>query len=128
MHANLAVAYCSLTDRCDDQGLQEAQAAIDLDRQLGRLDHMAVPLIVLGQIHQCSGALDDALRYYEEALTLARAVGEPQLLFPCYDGIATVHLDKGDHVQAERYLLEAERVCKEAGVQPESLLVLPFFT
>jgi len=24
--------------------------------------------------------------------------------------------------------LEAERVCKEAGVQPESLLVLPFFT
>ena len=27
-----------------------AQAAIELDRQLGELDHLAVPLIVLGRL------------------------------------------------------------------------------
>jgi hypothetical protein len=30
-----------------------------------------------------------------EALTVAEEVSEPQLLFPCYDGLATLHLDLG---------------------------------
>ena len=47
LYANLAVAYCTLTNRCDEEGIGAAQAAIDLDRRLGRLDHLAVPLIVL---------------------------------------------------------------------------------
>jgi adenylate cyclase len=66
LYANLAVAYCALTQRCDDDGLSAAQSAIDLDRQLGQIDHLAVPLIVLGQIHQCHGNADLALRYYEK--------------------------------------------------------------
>jgi predicted ATPase/class 3 adenylate cyclase len=126
LYANLAVAYCALTDRCDVEGIRAAEAAIDLDRRLGQLDHMAVPLIVLGQIHQCHGAPDVALAYYREALTLAEDAGEPQLLFPCYDGIGTVHLDKGDTAEAERYLLLAEEVCQRAGVDRDSLVVLPF--
>ena len=48
LYANLAVAYCALTNRCDEQGIGAAHAAIDLDRRLGQLDHLAVPLIVLG--------------------------------------------------------------------------------
>ena len=55
LYANLAVAYCALTDRCEAEGIEAAQMAIDLDRRLGLLDHLAVPLIVLGQIHQCHG-------------------------------------------------------------------------
>ena len=55
LYANLAVAYCALTDRCEAEGVEAAQTAIDLDRRLGLLDHLAVPLIVLGQIHQCHG-------------------------------------------------------------------------
>ena len=35
LYANLAVAYCALTNRCDDDGVAAAQAAIALDRQLG---------------------------------------------------------------------------------------------
>jgi hypothetical protein len=86
LYANLAVAYCALTQRCDDDGLRAAQSAIDLDRQLGQIDHLAVPLIVLGQIHQCHGEFEKALRYYEEARGLAEEMGEPQLMFPCYEG------------------------------------------
>ena len=51
LYANLAVAYCALTNRCDEQGVGAAHAANDLDRRFGQLDHLAVPLIVLGQIY-----------------------------------------------------------------------------
>jgi tetratricopeptide (TPR) repeat protein len=126
LYANLAVAYCALTDRCEAEGVEAAQAAIDLDRRLGLLDHLAVPLIVLGQIHQCHGEHAKAFAMYEEALRLAEQVGEAQLLFPCYDGLATLYLDAGNQAQAETYLAKAQEVCERAGVEPDALMVLPF--
>ena len=126
LYANLAVAYCALTDRCEAEGVEAARAAIDLDRRLGLLDHLAVPLIVLGQIHQCHGEATQAFAMYEEALDLAERVGEPQLLFPCYDGLATLYLDAGNQAQAEAYLAKAQAVCEQAGLEPDALMVLPF--
>jgi adenylate cyclase len=126
LYANLAVAYCALTDRCEAEGVEAAQTAIDLDRRLGLLDHLAVPLIVLGQIHQCHGEHREAFAMYEEALGLAEAVGDPQLLFPCYDGLATLHLDAGNQTMAEQYLTKAQEICARAGVEPDALMVLPF--
>jgi adenylate cyclase len=126
LYANLAVAYCSLTDRCEAEGFEAAQKAIDLDRRLGLLDHLAVPLIVLGQIYQCHGEHTQALACYEEALGHAEKAGEPQLLFPCYDGLATIYLDVGDQVRAEVYLARSQEICERAGVDPDALTILPF--
>jgi adenylate cyclase len=126
LYANLAVAYCALTDRCEAEGIEAAQAAIELDRQLGQLDHLAVPLIVLGQIYQCHGDPPRALECYREALGLVEGTREPQLMFPCYDGLATLHLDLGDEAEAERYLTLAQEVCERAGLDPDSLVLLPF--
>jgi adenylate cyclase len=126
LYANLAVAYCALTDRCEAEGVEAARTAIDLDRRLGLLDHLAVPLIVLGQIHQCHGEHVQAFASYQEALALAEQVGEPQLLFPCYDGLATLYLDSGDRARAEAYLAKAQAVCEAAGLEPDALMVLPF--
>jgi adenylate cyclase len=126
LYANLAVAYCALTNRCDEQGIGAAHAAIDLDRRLGQLDHLAVPLIVLGQIYQCHGNPTRAIAHYQEALALAEDAGEPQLLFPCYDGLATVHLDLGDEGLAEEFMQKAQAVCERAGLEPDALVVLPF--
>jgi tetratricopeptide (TPR) repeat protein len=126
LYANLAVAYCALTDRCEAEGVEAAHRAIDLDRRLGLLDHLAVPLIVLGQIHQCHGDHDAALASYEEALSLAERADEPQLLFPCYDGLATLNLDAGNVAMAEVYLAKSQEVCKRAGLEPDALMVLPF--
>ena len=126
LYANLAVAYCALTDRCEAEGVEAAQAAIDLDRRLGLLDHLAVPLIVLGQIHQCHGEHRQAFAMYEEARALAEQVGDPQLLFPCYDGLATLHLDAGNQDMAAAYFAKAQAVCDRAGVEPDALMVLPF--
>ena len=127
LYANLAVAYCALTDRCEAEGMDAARKAIDLDRRLGLIDHLAVPLIVLGQIHQCHGERGPALAAYEEALALAEQVDEPQLLFPCYDGLATLHLDDGNFAQAESFLEKSKQVCERAALEPDALMVLPFF-
>jgi len=126
LYTNLAVAYCALTNRCDADGIGAAHTAIELDRRLGQLDHLAVPLVVLGQIYQCHGEPGRALGYYQEAMVLAERVGEPQLLFPCYDGLATLFLDAGDDAQAERYMRKAQEVCQRAGLEPDALTVLPF--
>ena len=84
---------CALTDRCESEGLQASQTAANIDRELGQLNHLAkIWLIVMAQIHQCQGELQQAQDAYGEALTLAEKAGEPQLLFPCYDGLATIHL------------------------------------
>ena len=126
LYANLAVAYCALTNQCDIEGLRAAEAAIELDRRLGQLDHLAVPLIVLAQIHQCHGDPQQALRYYGEARELAERIGEPQLLFPVYDGLGTLYLDLGDIERAEGFLTRANEVCDAAGLDRDALVVLPF--
>ena len=128
LYTNLAVAYCALTNRCDEDGIGAAHTAIELDRRLGQLDHLAVPLVVLGQIYQCHGDPELAMGYYREAMTLAESVGEPQLLFPCYDGLATLFLDAGDDTQAEHYMRKAREVCQRAGLEPDDLTVLPFLS
>ena len=124
--ANLAVASCTFTDRCAGEGMVAAEKAIELDRALDQREHLPVPLIVLGQIHQCHGQPELAARYYTDALELARETGEPQMLFPCYDGLATLNLDLDDLQEAERYFALAQNVCAEHGLDPEALIVLPF--
>jgi adenylate cyclase len=124
--ANLAVACCTFTDRCADEGVPAAEKAIELDRALDQREHLSVPLIVLGQIHQCHGQPELAASCYNEALELARETGEPQLLFPCYDGLATLSLDLDDLLEAERYFALAQEVCVGHGLDPEALVVLPF--
>jgi adenylate cyclase len=126
IYANLATAYCALTDRCETEGLEAAQAAAALDRELGQLDHLAVPLVVMAQIHQCRGELLQAQQEYREALALAEKIGEPQLILPCYDGLATIHLDRGDRAKAEEYMEKARVLCERTGLDPDALLLLPF--
>ena len=128
LYANLAVSYCALTDRCEADGVEAARTSIDLDRRLGLLDHLAVPLIVIGQIHQCRGEFERAFASYHEALELAEKAGEPQLLFPCYDGLATLHLEAGERDAAESYFEKSADVCRRVGVEPEALMLLPFLS
>ena len=128
MYANLAAAYCSLTDRCEIEGLEAARSAVTLDRELGQLDHLAVPLIVMAQIHQCKGQLQEAQDAYEEALALAEKIAEPQLILPCYDGLATIHLDRGDRTLANQFMEKAQKLCERTGLDPDALLLLPFLS
>ena len=124
--ANLAVANCTFTNRCGDEGVPAAEKAIEIDRALDQREHLPIPLIVLGQIHQCHGQPELAVRYYNEALEVAQETGEPQQLFPCYDGLATLNLDRGNMPEAERYFALAQDICTRHGLDPAALIVLPF--
>ncbi|ESY16092.1 MULTISPECIES: adenylate/guanylate cyclase domain-containing protein [unclassified Mesorhizobium] len=124
--ANLAVACCTFTDRCPTEGVPAAEKAIEIDRALDQREHLPVPLIVLGQIHQCNGHPELAIGLFHEALEVARETGEPQLLFPCYDGLATLNLDLDNLAEAERFFSLAQGICAQHGLDPEALVVLPF--
>jgi len=124
--ANLAVACCTFTGRCSDEGVPAAEKAIELDRALDQREHLPVSLTVLGQIYQCHGQEDLAVRCYSEALEVAQESGEPQQLFPCYDGLATLNLERGNVAEAERYFALAHGICARHGLDPEALIVLPF--
>lgn len=124
--ATLAVASCTFTDKCSDEGVPAAEKAIELDRALDQREHLSVPLIVLGQIYQCHGQPGLAARCYYEAIAVAEETGEPQQLFPCYDGLATLNLDRGDMPEAERYFALAHDICARHGLDPQGLIVLPF--
>jgi adenylate cyclase len=126
LYANLAGAYCTFTGQCEVEGITAAEAAINLDRQLGQLDHLAVALVVLAQIHQCHGDPEAALVCFQEALRLAQEMREPQLLFPCYEGLATVYLEAGDIARTEEFMAKGQQVCEEAGLDVESLVMMPF--
>ena len=61
-----------------------------------------------------------------EALALAEKIGEPQLILPCYDGLATIHLDRGDRARAEELMERSRQLCERTGLDPDTLLLLPF--
>ena len=125
LHCALASGHCGIGDDYD-AGVRAAQAAIDLDRALGHKGHLPVPLIVLAQVHQCRGDAVASERSYREALGLSEAIGEPQLLVPCYDGLATLAMERGDDDEAEAWLARCRALQQATGWSDASFLVLPF--
>jgi class 3 adenylate cyclase/tetratricopeptide (TPR) repeat protein len=125
LFCTLAGGHCTLAGDYDE-GIKAAEAAVEVDRRLGQRSHLPVPLIILAQIHQCRGESEPSARYYREALEVASAVGEPQLLFPCYDGLATLAIEAGDEAAAEQWLAKSREVQQATGWTSETFLVLPF--
>jgi predicted ATPase/class 3 adenylate cyclase len=125
LYCTLASGHCSINGDYDE-GIRAAEAGIELDRRLGQRSHLAVPLIILAQVHQCRGDADSSRRYYEEALGLAEEIGEPQLLVPCYDGLGTLAIERGDEADADRWLERGRAVQELTGGTSETFLVLPF--
>ena len=127
LFCTLAGGHCTVAGDYDE-GIKAAEAAVEVDRRLGQRSHLPVPLIILAQIHQCRGENEQSARYYREALEVASTVGEPQLLFPCYDGLATLAIDAGDEAEAERWLTKSREVQETTGWTSDTFLVLPFLT
>jgi class 3 adenylate cyclase/tetratricopeptide (TPR) repeat protein len=125
LYCTLAGGHCTLSGDYDG-GVRAAEAAVELDRRLGQRNHLPIPLIILGQIHQCRGEYERSAASYREALEVAEEVGEPQLLFPCYDGLATLAIERGDEEEAERWLARSREVQVATGWSSDTFFVLPF--
>jgi tetratricopeptide (TPR) repeat protein len=124
--------YCALAGgRCTisgdlDEGVRAARAAVELDQQFGQQNHLPVPLILLGQIYQCGGDLARAEHYYRQALGVAESIGEPQLLVPCYDGLATLAIEQDRPEEADAWLAKRRAVEQLTGWTSDTFLILPF--
>jgi predicted ATPase/class 3 adenylate cyclase len=125
LYCTLAGGHCTLAGDYDG-GVRAAEAAVELDRRLGQRNHLPIPLIILGQIHQCRGAWDESAACYRQALEVAEEIGEPQLLFPCYDGLATLAIEQGLEDEAERWLERSREVQAATGWTSDTFFVLPF--
>jgi class 3 adenylate cyclase/tetratricopeptide (TPR) repeat protein len=125
LYCALAGGHCTLAGDYDN-GIRAAQAAVELDQRLGQRNHLPIPLIILAQICQCGGDYVQSERYYREALAVAETVGEPQLLFPCYEGLATLAIENGDEDEAEAWLARSRAVQETTGWSSDVLFVLPF--
>ena len=125
LHCAMAGGHCTLSGDYDE-GVVAAEAAIELDRRLGQRNHLPIPIIILAQIYQCRGDYARSRERYLEALALAQEIGEPQLLFPCYDGLATLAIENDDEQEADRWLTRSQEVQTAAGWSSESFFVLPF--
>jgi adenylate cyclase len=125
LYCTLASGHCTLVGDYDE-GVKAAEAAVELDERLGQRSHLPIPLIILAQIYQCRGDEARSAQRYCEALAVAEQVGEPQLLFPCYEGLATLAVERGDEAEAERWLARSREVQQATGWSADSFLVLPF--
>ena len=123
IYANLAAAYCALTDRCDTEGLEAAKAAADARPRAGT----AGPPRGSARRDGADPSMPEASsrrrrRSYREALALAEKIGEPQLILPCYDGLATIHLDRGDRVRGRgTHGASGRELCERTGLDPDTL-------
>jgi tetratricopeptide (TPR) repeat protein len=125
LYCALAGGYCTLAGDYDE-GVNAVKAAAELDERLGQRNHLPIPLILLAQIYGCRGHYELSARYYREALAVAEAVGEPQMLVPCYDGLATVAIETGDEAGAEEWLALSRRAQEATGWSSDTFLLLPF--
>src|SRR5262249_23885519 len=121
----LAGGHCTISGDYDE-GVRAAEAAVELDERLGLQNHLPVPLIILAQIHQCRGDYERSERYYRRALEVAVSVGEPQLRVPCYEGLATLAIERDDEAEAEAWLAKSRDVQHTTGWTSALLLVLRF--
>ena len=125
LYCTLAGGHCTVAGDYDE-GVRAAEAAVEIDERLGQRNHLPIPLIILAQVYQCRGDHEPSAHYYKRALEVAEAVGEPQLLFPCYEGLATLAIERGDEAEAEAWLSRSRHVQETTGWSTDTFLVLPF--
>jgi adenylate cyclase len=118
----MAGGHCTIEGDFDE-GVKAAEQAAEIDRRLGQRSHLPIPLIILAQIHQCRGAFARSAEYYRQALEIAETMGEPQLLVPCYEGLATMAIEEGKEEDAEQWIARSRDVGDSGG---ETFLLLPF--
>ena len=103
---------------------QGASRAAELDRRLRFEGHLANPISILGFIAMSRGDLDEAGKWFEEALQGARRAGDHQQIFMSRFGQAWVALQRGESRAASEALRTALEACERAGLVPWTVEVL----
>ena len=94
---------------CGDGAWQHAREALDLARQLKERGHEALALHQLGVVYAYTNPPDaeQAAAHYQQALTLAEALGMHPLVAHCYHGLGRLYCQTGQRAQARAALSAA---------------------
>jgi predicted ATPase len=103
-----------------DDALRLARQALELSRTRKERGTEAWALRLLGEIagHAPSAALDEADRYYQQALTLAGNLGMRPLVAHCHVGLASLSWRAGKSEEARAELGTAMTMFHETGMGP----------
>ena len=89
------------------------QHAADLFHQAGRKDREALAINEVAQGEQRLLRVKQALSHFEQALAMARAVGNENIKASVLTNLGMFHSDRAEVLEAERYLQEAITIWKD---------------
>jgi CHAT domain-containing protein/Tfp pilus assembly protein PilF len=105
-----------------ERSLDYLQAACDIDRQMGNTHFLPQNMNTLGESFRNLGLifsnkedLAKALRYFTEALDLAKRNGDQQMELISMNNIGNVHLDLDDYKTALNFLRQAFEAADKTG-------------
>ena len=91
-----------------DKATEEIKISLQIRELIGNSHHIALSLNLLGAIQEKKGYLDDALDYFNKALSFASfKKGHYYILSALYNNIALIQMRKGDLINAKDNLLHA---------------------
>jgi len=108
----LALCYWGMGERKGISLLEDVSA---LAKRAMYERGIAYPLFGLGAYYLLFGEWDKSLQYLIEALDTAKKVGEPRAAEFAAECLGELFMEMGDYVEAEKYLNESNRICKEEG-------------
>lgn len=125
LYCTLAGGHCTLVGDYDE-GVRARRRRSSSTSGWGSATTCRFPSSSSRRSYQCRGDYEPSAHYYRRALAVAESVGEPQLLFPCYEGLATLAIERGDEAEAEAWLTRSREVQETTGWSTDTFLVLPF--
>jgi tetratricopeptide (TPR) repeat protein len=137
-HNDTATSWYNLATVNEEIG--DDEAAIAMYKECLRIEHSkdasnqkcdAVDSLQrLGRLHQRRGELDEALKYYDDALRKlrARGVADSIAIAKFLNLVGNVHLQRGDVGMMMKALSESSRIfCKNAVAPHEGLVIAGYF-
>jgi tetratricopeptide (TPR) repeat protein len=79
---------------------------------------------LLGQEHEVISQYSSSIKYYNQALTIAKEIGSLQIQIRVYSGLSNVCYLKGHIKQAIEYLLIAKEMVEQTTLQNEKIMIL----
>jgi diguanylate cyclase (GGDEF)-like protein len=102
-----------------EQGLPVLGRAVDVLKAVGAHWHYGWCLLAIGRIHQSRGDGDKALEFHQAALDAVELGHSPRARVEVYAGLGELHSQRGQHVEARRWLDKALTLATSLGIRRE---------